>query len=58
MKYLLHQVAEGMTMSFFLNPNLGWAAGSGGYVYKTTDGGAHWNEQLFLNNAYIRILNS
>ncbi|WP_298221761.1 T9SS type A sorting domain-containing protein [Flavobacterium sp.] len=39
---------------FFLNPNLGWAAGSGGYVYKTTDGGAHWNEQLFLNDAYIR----
>lgn len=39
---------------FFLNPNLGWAAGSGGYVYKTTDGGANWELQLHLSNAYIR----
>lgn len=37
---------------FFLNENLGWAA-NGFYaaVYKTTDGGATWNEQL--NNTIL-----
>lgn len=39
---------------FFLNPNLGWAAGSGGFVYKTTDGGAHWEMQLDLGDTYLR----
>ncbi|WP_235924293.1 T9SS type A sorting domain-containing protein [Flavobacterium lotistagni] len=39
---------------FFLNPNLGWAAGSGGFVYKTQDGGAHWELQLDLGDIYIR----
>lgn len=36
---------------FFLNENLGWAA-NGFYaaIYKTTDGGLHWTEQLNENN--------
>ncbi|MEO1032055.1 MAG: YCF48-related protein [Bacteroidota bacterium] len=36
---------------FFLNENLGWAA-NGFYarVYKTTDGGLNWTEQLNENN--------
>lgn len=36
---------------FFLNENLGWAA-NGYYaaVYKTTDGGLNWTEQLNENN--------
>lgn len=36
---------------FFLNENIGWAA-NGFYarVYKTTDGGLHWTEQLNENN--------
>jgi photosystem II stability/assembly factor-like uncharacterized protein len=38
---------------FFLNENLGWAAGSGGFIFKTTDGGETWHQQLFLNT-YIR----
>lgn len=43
---------------FFLNENLGWAAGSGGFVYKTIDGGQNWELQLQLHlqiqNPYIR----
>ena len=39
---------------FFLNENLGWAAGSGGYVLKTIDGGANWSLQLQLDDIYIR----
>ncbi|WP_298222566.1 YCF48-related protein [Flavobacterium sp.] len=39
---------------FFLNANVGWAAGSGGFVLKTTDGGQNWNNLLFLENTYIR----
>ncbi len=39
---------------FFLNENLGWAAGNGGYVLKTTDGGTQWNLQLQLDDVYIR----
>jgi photosystem II stability/assembly factor-like uncharacterized protein len=39
---------------FFLNENLGWAAGSGGIVMKTTDGGDNWNMQLELEDTYIR----
>lgn len=40
---------------FFLNPNLGWAAGSeGGKVYKTTDGGQNWEQQASFPENYIR----
>ena len=39
---------------FFLNENLGWAAGSGGFVYKTENGGANWQIQLHLSGVYIR----
>lgn len=40
---------------YFLNENLGWAAGSdGGKVFKTTDGGLNWHEQASFPNSYIR----
>jgi photosystem II stability/assembly factor-like uncharacterized protein len=39
---------------FFLNENIGWAAGSGGYVLKTIDGGQNWNNLLYLEDVYIR----
>ena len=45
---------------FFLNDNLGWAAnGQHGAIYKTTDGGLNWTEQLNHselpgNNYYFR----
>ncbi|WP_309640856.1 T9SS type A sorting domain-containing protein [Flavobacterium sp.] len=39
---------------FFLNENMGWAAGSGGFVYKTTDGGTNWDMQLDMGGVYIR----
>ncbi|RXR19433.1 T9SS type A sorting domain-containing protein [Flavobacterium amnicola] len=40
---------------FFLNKDLGWAAdGRGKKVYKTTDGGLNWIEQLHLPGAYLR----
>lgn len=39
---------------FFLNETTGWAAGSGGNVFKTTDGGNSWVLQLHLDNTYIR----
>jgi photosystem II stability/assembly factor-like uncharacterized protein len=39
---------------FFLNENLGWAAGSGGYVLKTEDGGQNWNGLFHLEDVYFR----
>jgi photosystem II stability/assembly factor-like uncharacterized protein len=40
---------------YFLNENVGWAAGSaGGNVYKTTDGGLNWQLQASFPNNYIR----
>src|SRR5450759_2056041 len=30
----------------FVNANTGWAAGDGGTVLKTTDGGANWSAQI------------
>ncbi|OEK09788.1 hypothetical protein A8C32_09755 [Flavivirga aquatica] len=37
---------------FFLNDDLGWAAnGSAAAIYKTTDGGLTWTEQL--NNTIL-----
>ena len=30
---------------FFLNQNLGWAAGNYGHILKTTDGGENWVQQ-------------
>ncbi|SFC81238.1 YCF48-related protein [Algibacter pectinivorans] len=45
---------------FFLNDNLGWAAnGQHGAIFKTTDGGLNWTEQLNHselpgNNKYFR----
>lgn len=39
---------------FFLNENLGWAAGNGGFVFKTMDGGTNWDLQLELDGVYIR----
>lgn len=41
---------------FFLNPDLGWAAdGYGSAVYKTTDGGTNWEQQIVsADNEYYR----
>jgi photosystem II stability/assembly factor-like uncharacterized protein len=40
---------------YFLNENLGWAAGSqGGNVFKTTDGGLNWHLQASFPDNYIR----
>lgn len=39
---------------FFLNPELGWAAGSGGYIFKTTDGGDNWEFISEFPSQYIR----
>jgi len=39
---------------FFLNADLGWGATGGGYVFKTTDGGATWQQKLFIGNSYFR----
>lgn len=39
---------------FFLNENLGWAAGNGGFVVKTTDGGQNWVVLTELPDNYIR----
>ena len=41
---------------FFLNEQLGWAAnGPGGTVYKTTNGGESWEQQLQLNSYFRNI---
>jgi photosystem II stability/assembly factor-like uncharacterized protein len=39
---------------FFLDPDTGWAVNSNGQILKTTAGGAHWNEQLRIQKAYLR----
>lgn len=40
---------------FFLNENLGWAAdGWGNAVYKTSDGGLTWSQQLDTGSEYLR----
>lgn len=39
---------------FFLNENVGWVAGSGGYVIKTEDGGQNWNGLFHLEDVYFR----
>jgi photosystem II stability/assembly factor-like uncharacterized protein len=33
---------------FFLNENVGWAAGYNGTILKTTDGGVNWNSQSLI----------
>jgi photosystem II stability/assembly factor-like uncharacterized protein len=39
---------------FFVDPNVGWAVNSNGQILKTSDGGAQWDEQLRLPQAYLR----
>lgn len=39
---------------FFLNENLGWAAGNGGLVMKTIDGGLNWTLEAEFEGTYIR----
>lgn len=40
---------------FFLNSQLGWSADSGGRIFKTTDGGATW-ENVYSTNSYFRCI--
>ncbi|MBK5225613.1 MAG: hypothetical protein JJD96_03450 [Thermoleophilia bacterium] len=35
----------------FVNANTGWAAGDGGTILKTTDGGANWSTQIPATNS-------
>lgn len=37
---------EMMNDIYFVNENTGWIAGAKGYIYKTTDGGDNWSEQV------------
>jgi photosystem II stability/assembly factor-like uncharacterized protein len=39
---------------FFLDPNVGWAVNSNGQILKTSNGGAHWDQQLQLASVYLR----
>lgn len=39
---------------FFIDDYTGWAAGGAGKVYKTTDGGSSWIEQLHIPDSYFR----
>jgi photosystem II stability/assembly factor-like uncharacterized protein len=36
---------ENLNSVFFINENVGWAAGENGIIINTTDGGANWNPQ-------------
>lgn len=44
----VNPAVQGNTMKSlsFIDANTGWAAGSGGTILKTTDGGAHWVSQI------------
>ncbi len=35
---------------FFVNANTGWAVGTGGIIYKTTNGGANWGKISWKND--------
>jgi len=40
---------------FFLNSQLGWSADSNGEIFKTTDGGATW-ENVYSTDSYFRCI--
>ncbi|NIV10274.1 MAG: glycosyl hydrolase, partial [Aliifodinibius sp.] len=44
-----------MRSVYFLDTMTGWAAGDGGHILKTTDGGATWN---ILSNGIIDMVMS
>ncbi|HKI77336.1 MAG TPA: YCF48-related protein [Ignavibacteriaceae bacterium] len=39
----------------FVNPSLGWVANSSGQIYKTTDGGNSWTQQLQISGYFRSI---
>jgi photosystem II stability/assembly factor-like uncharacterized protein len=39
------RIASSIIEIFFLNPNVGWAAGYNGVIYHTTNGGQIWTQQ-------------
>ncbi|MCH8619475.1 YCF48-related protein [Undibacterium sp. TS12] len=41
---------------FFVQPDLGWYVNGGGKIYKTTDGGSNWQEQLSKPGTFFRTV--
>ena len=42
--------------SFFLNQNLGWAAGADGTIHKTTDGGINWISHSLITSDNVHTI--
>lgn len=40
----------------FINADTGWVVNVDGYIYKTTDGGNNWNNQLYQPNTSFRCV--
>lgn len=40
-----HDLFDGLNDVYFINPKVGWVAGSRGRIYHTEDGGKHWLRQ-------------
>ncbi|MEA5461864.1 YCF48-related protein [Arcicella sp. LKC2W] len=38
---------------YFINENYGWAIGEHGYIYKTTNGGKYWGQEVDPSQVYI-----
>jgi photosystem II stability/assembly factor-like uncharacterized protein len=38
---------------YFVNENYGWAIGEHGYIYKTTNAGAYWGQEIDPTQVYI-----
>ncbi|MFZ6676661.1 hypothetical protein [Undibacterium sp. Tian12W] len=41
---------------YFVQPDLGWYINGGGKIYKTTDGGQNWQEQLSKPGTFFRTV--
>ena len=41
---------------YFVTPKLGWYGNGSGKIYRTTDGGASWTEQLSKPGTFVRAL--
>ena len=63
--YIINTSGKKVKFIYFLNKNIGWAFGSNqltkaptykNVIFKTTDGGKTWNEQLFRSNRELSKL--
>ncbi len=52
-KVIANPVDKNLRHIQFVNPDTGWAAGEGGTIIKTTDGGYNWNVQITNVETYI-----